>query len=541
MKNYSLLLAALSVSSVVCLTSGEALAQNYSFPLIECEKGCAVSAYYDLNSYANAVADWTCQDHTYDGHTGTDFATGGDKTRPIVAAADGVVTSINDGMRDDSNSSTYMAYCGTSTSCGNYVRLKHADGKSTLYCHMATGSVAVSVNQQVKCGQMLGRVGSSGCSTGPHLHFGVYTANGNVDDPFAATSTACGGGTTSFWISQGSYKGLPKYSCCVPNCSGKDCGNDGCGGECGKCSGQNVCEGSKCVCKPACDGKACGNDGCGGSCGECPGPQDACENNQCVCKPACEGKACGDDGCGGQCGECPGPQDICVENQCVCQPACEGKACGDDGCGGQCGECSGPQEQCMDNQCVCVPDCEGKVCGDDGCGGECGACEGDLVCDRGECVCASQCDEWKCGIDKCGNDCGSCGDKEVCNEETHQCDCVPQCEDKTCGDDGCGGECGSCKKNEACEDGACKAACTPDCEGKNCGDDGCGGECGVCDEDVVCKDGRCSDGDNAPTVGFSGGDSCACSQTKKPARTPMFPLFLLILSLAGILKMRRRV
>jgi hypothetical protein len=62
---------------------------------------------------------------------------------------------------------------------------------------------------------------------------------------------------------------------CAPACSGRACGDDGCGGSCGTCAGGARCDGAfQCVpaqtaCVPSCGGKACGDDGCGGSCGTC--------------------------------------------------------------------------------------------------------------------------------------------------------------------------------------------------------------------------------------------------------------------------------
>ncbi|MFO0630836.1 MAG: lysyl oxidase family protein [Polyangiales bacterium] len=61
---------------------------------------------------------------------------------------------------------------------------------------------------------------------------------------------------------------------CVPQCDGKYCGDDGCGGSCGACGAGQVCSPSsnRCVsdpCTPDCRGRQCGNDGCGGSCGTC--------------------------------------------------------------------------------------------------------------------------------------------------------------------------------------------------------------------------------------------------------------------------------
>jgi len=100
----------------------------------------------------------------------------------------------------------------------------------------------------------------------------------------------------------------------VPNCDGKECGDDGYGGSCGEC-GQYLCVYGSCVCMPDCDGKQCGFDGCGGSCGKCD-DDDACVEGACVCQPACDGMECGDNGCDGNCGEC-GNGDVCEGGQCV--------------------------------------------------------------------------------------------------------------------------------------------------------------------------------------------------------------------------------
>lgn len=59
------------------------------------------------------------------------------------------------------------------------------------------------------------------------------------------------------------------------------------------------------TCVPDCQGKECGDDGCGGFCGQCPAPKRCQANQVCECRPQCTGQACGDDGCGGSCGSCP--------------------------------------------------------------------------------------------------------------------------------------------------------------------------------------------------------------------------------------------
>jgi GH25 family lysozyme M1 (1,4-beta-N-acetylmuramidase) len=147
------------------------------------------------------------------------------------------------------------------------------------------------------------------------------------------------------------------YGClCVDHqCSGGLCEGNGCTAkettqceELGCGCQDHQCTGGPCApCQPACDGKQCGDDGCGGSCGSCTGPS-ACTDGKCLCAPSCHGKQCGDDGCGGSCGACPQQAycqaGICYEGQCV--PQCAGRECGDDGCGGSCGSC-GDGEQCL--------------------------------------------------------------------------------------------------------------------------------------------------------------------------------------------------
>lgn len=64
---------------------------------------------------------------------------------------------------------------------GNYVIIDHGNGYKTLYGHMVTGSLAVKAGDRVKQGQKLGIMGSTGRSTGPHLHFEIKGPNGNVD------------------------------------------------------------------------------------------------------------------------------------------------------------------------------------------------------------------------------------------------------------------------------------------------------------------------------------------------------------------------
>ena len=96
-------------------------------------------------------------------HHGIDLAAA--KGTPIYASRGGTVTRA-----------TY------DSSSGYYVTINHGDGFSSSYLHMT--HYVVSVNQKVSAGQLIGYVGSTGTSTGPHLHFSVYY-NGTSQNPAA--------------------------------------------------------------------------------------------------------------------------------------------------------------------------------------------------------------------------------------------------------------------------------------------------------------------------------------------------------------------
>ena len=97
-------------------------------------------------------------------HAGVDFGAGWGT--PIHAAASGTV-----------------GYAGYHGGHGNYVRLEHGGGLGTGYGHMSR--IAVSPGQTVSAGQVIGYVGSTGLSTGPHLHYEMYR-NGRTVNPLGA-------------------------------------------------------------------------------------------------------------------------------------------------------------------------------------------------------------------------------------------------------------------------------------------------------------------------------------------------------------------
>lgn len=71
---------------------------------------------------------------------------------------------------------------GRATDGAVIVRIRHAAGSQTLYGHLETG-LPVSVGEKVQAGQAIGKVGITGNTTGPHLHFGLFDAAGQAIDP----------------------------------------------------------------------------------------------------------------------------------------------------------------------------------------------------------------------------------------------------------------------------------------------------------------------------------------------------------------------
>ncbi|HET8779128.1 MAG TPA: peptidoglycan DD-metalloendopeptidase family protein, partial [Agromyces sp.] len=103
-----------------------------------------------------------------DFHRGTDVAAS--CGAPIFAATGGVVVET-----------------GPNGSYGNWILIEHGSGVSTGYAHLIDGGIAVSAGDTVSAGQLIGAVGSTGASTGCHLHFEVRLDNVAIDAvPFMA-------------------------------------------------------------------------------------------------------------------------------------------------------------------------------------------------------------------------------------------------------------------------------------------------------------------------------------------------------------------
>ena len=305
----------------------------------------------------------------------------------------------------------------------------------------ALGGVAALVGRGVdatpQCrGQGHPCEGNQICCTG--LACVEASGNGQAERCCPSGYSACGTGE--------------KGTCCP---SGKVC----CNGQCKK--------GTSCTCTPNCNGKTCGDDGCGGSCGTC-GEHQACKKGYCACAKGykkcgercipltacCEDKDCG-------------TGRICYQGKCKCAEGYKpcGKRCIPTGACCTDKECD-PYEDCKDGRCVCakgykpcgdtcipVKDCcpeEGSCCqpGYKECDGVCipdnacctdGDCTGEhRICYLHKCKCADgykDCDGTCIPIAQCctNNNCEAC---EICDKGI----CVDNCRD-----------------DEECIDGICES------------------------------------------------------------------------------------
>lgn len=130
---------------------GEASSSGFLWP--------APSCHYVSSPYGWRNSGW---------HNGIDLVKsgGGALGTPVIASKSGRVEVVQ----------------RSSSGYGNMVLINHGDGYKTRYAHMVKGSIKVSVGDYVEAGQTIGKVGSTGNSTGPHLHFEVIV-NGETRNP----------------------------------------------------------------------------------------------------------------------------------------------------------------------------------------------------------------------------------------------------------------------------------------------------------------------------------------------------------------------
>ncbi|MDH3627281.1 MAG: peptidoglycan DD-metalloendopeptidase family protein [Acidobacteriota bacterium] len=168
-----------------------------------------ISNFVDHDPIApGSIEDFACGARSYDLSTGYNHQGVDIYTWPfpwlmmdldlveVVAAADGTIILKDDGNFDRS--------CALQAAPWNAIYLEHGDGSRTWYGHLKSGSLtAKGVGQTVTQGEYLGIIGSSGSSTGPHLHFESYDSTLTLNDPYNGTCNLMN--ANSWWASQRPY------------------------------------------------------------------------------------------------------------------------------------------------------------------------------------------------------------------------------------------------------------------------------------------------------------------------------------------------
>lgn len=90
---------------------------------------------------------------------------------PVLAAADGVVTFVNDNSNTGGPNPVYWNHT-------NFIVIMHSNGEYSRYDHLSYNSSKVKVGQRVKAGEEIARVGMTGFTYMPHLHFQVFVITG---------------------------------------------------------------------------------------------------------------------------------------------------------------------------------------------------------------------------------------------------------------------------------------------------------------------------------------------------------------------------
>ncbi len=297
-----------------------------------------------------------------------------------------------------------------------------------------------------------GDISYTGCCEGSTLRFCVADALREIDCTQNVDAPNCGWNPdTGYDCYIAATSGPATYprdcAACAPACGGRECGDDGCGGSCGTCSGGGTCSNGVCgggSCTPDCAGRECGDDGCGGSCGSCLAGE-ACSGGTCVPSGTCTPDAFEPDNSYGAARPlsagvsqtrsiCPagdedfasftlsGTSDVTVE---TAGPSGDTKMWLYNASQSQIGyndDYTGlfsridaydlaagtyyvkvteystsedlPQYTLLLTVVgICTPSCSGRECGSDGCGGSCGSCYGGETCNTGtgQCESSSSC------------------------------------------------------------------------------------------------------------------------------------------------------
>lgn len=236
----------------------------------------------------------------------------------------------------------------------------------------------------------------------------------------------------------------------------------------GKCKGKlpdgaacpgGTCQAGNCVsttsppiCTPSCTGRDCGDDGCGQSCGACSGGL-ACQNGQCVLTcadglTACDGNCVDLQADSQHCGSCGAPCSLPHASA-----SCQGGVCTLEACDAGFGNCDG------DPATGCEHDIRADLDNCGVCGHQCAAAPANATAMCADGACSYACDA---GFHKCDNNCVSNNDPAHCGSRCSPCPgslCSPAtCDGTTCGRapiDGCCEHDGDCGDSNACTTDTC--------------------------------------------------------------------------------------
>ena len=165
----------------------------------------AISNFVDQNP-STGILDYNCGDITYNGHRGIDYFLWpfswnkmDNEEVEVIAAAAGTIIGKQDGNQD--RSCTWV-----NAPPWNAVFIRHADNSVAWYGHLKQGSILTkTIGDTVAEGEYLGLVGSSGMSSGPHLHFELWQDSNytQLRDPYAGSCNALNANT--WWQTQRPY------------------------------------------------------------------------------------------------------------------------------------------------------------------------------------------------------------------------------------------------------------------------------------------------------------------------------------------------
>lgn len=219
------LLVICATLSVISPASAEE--NRFSWP-ISCIPGVDCAGTHFRIGYPDvdgAGLSFACTKPGYLGHQGTDIVVSSiEQGVHALAAAEGVVRWTKDGLFDrcpndterdcneQAKSELPSAQGKAATlgfNAGNFVVIEHTLDSTkylTLYAHLRKGSLTVTPGQKIVRGQHLGDVASSGNSQIPHLHFGVYKAEGGMYRPVDPWKGSCNTSSEGLWASAVPYR-----------------------------------------------------------------------------------------------------------------------------------------------------------------------------------------------------------------------------------------------------------------------------------------------------------------------------------------------